>query len=221
MTHPFSARFPSEFAALRGLFGSDRIDAALPRLQAIYDYTEAKWQAYAAQLPDGLVRYVLVAEAPPWSEHGVPQFLLDPASRVRTLMRALRKVFPGAADGSTADALAILARHGFLLLDSTPFAMNYAAKRASPRYEALIGLTTRTYLQAKIDALPLTWSPSLRVAFAVKRNAGAIIHGSGGQLVFGGRPHAISMDQVAINGAGYPDATALRDLYRIAPVAAG
>jgi len=211
----FIERFPTELSELRRLFGSDTVDDALPRLKEIYDYTEAKWQAYADQLPDGLVRYVLVAEAPPWSDEGVPQFLLDPASRVRSLMRALRAVFPGAADGSAADALTILARHGFLLLDSIPFAMNYSAKRSSQRYEALIRLTAKTYLQAKIDASPLTWSPDIRVAFAVKRNACAIISGSGGQLLFAGRPHTISTEQIAINGAGYPDAKTLRDLYGI------
>jgi len=93
--------------------------------------------------------------------------------------------------------------------------MNYSAKRSSQRYEALIRLTAKTYLQAKIDALPLTWSPDIRVAFAVKRNACAIISSSGGQLLFAGRPHTISTEQIAVNGAGYPDAKTLRDLYGI------
>lgn len=189
------------------------MDAAIPRLREIHDYTEAKWQAYADQIPGGVVRYLLIAEAPPWSDDGAPQFLLDPASRVRSFMGALRRVFPRASLGSSAETLKVLARHGFLLLDSIPFAMNYSSKRSSPRYDDLIRLTAKTYLQAKIDASPLTWSPDFRVAFAVKRNAYAVISASDGQLSFGGQLHAVSTEQIAVNGAGYPDARKLRDLY--------
>jgi hypothetical protein len=113
------------------------------------------WNQYVATLSGGIVRYVLIAEAPPWSAEGAPQYLLDPASPVRTLMRALRKVFPEADCESTADTLKPLARHGFLLVDSIPFAMNYSAKRSSKKYGDLIRLTTKSYLQAKIDSSSL------------------------------------------------------------------
>jgi len=209
----FIERFRTELCALRKLFGPASVDAAIPRLREIHDYTEAKWQAYADQIPGGVVRYLLIAEAPPWSDDGAPQFLLDPASRVRSFMGALRRVFPRASLGSSAETLKVLARHGFLLLDSIPFAMNYSSKRSSPRYDDLIRLTAKTYLQAKIDASPLTWSPDFRVAFAVKRNAYAVISASDGQLSFGGQLHAVSTEQIAVNGAGYPDARKLRDLY--------
>src|SRR5271165_4857890 len=134
MTQLFIERFRTELSALRKLFGPANVDAAVPRLREIYDYTEAKWQAYADQIPEGVVRYLLIAEAPPWSDDGTPQFLLDPASRIRSLMSALRKVFSRASLRSSAETLKALASHGFLLLDSIPFAMNYSSKRSSPRY---------------------------------------------------------------------------------------
>ena len=215
MTQHFIERFRTELSALRKLFGPASVDAAVPRLREIYDYTEEKWQAYADLIPEGVVRYLLIAEAPPWSDDGTPQFLLDPASRIRSYMSALRKVFPRASLGSSAETLKVLASHGFLLLDSIPFAMNYSSKRSSPKYDDLIRLTAKTYLQAKIYASPLTWSPDIRVAFAVKRNACAIISASDGQLSFGGHLHAVSTEQIAVNGAGYPDARKLRDLYAI------
>lgn len=71
-------RFPAEFSALRELFGPASVDNALPRLREIHDYTEAKWQSFADQIAEGVVRYVLIAEAPPWSDEGTPQFLLGP-----------------------------------------------------------------------------------------------------------------------------------------------
>ena len=209
-------RFENEFDALRKLFPT-RVDAALPRLREIYNYTEERWHEYAAEIPEGVVRYVLIAEAPPWSSDGTPQFLLDPESRSRLLLGALQRVFPQANSKSPADTLKVLAKHGFLLLNSIPFAMDYSSKRSSPRYDDLLRLTARTYLQAKIDASPLTWSRKMRVAFAFKRNARAIIGACGGQLSFGGNLHTLSTEQIAANGAGYPDALKLRNLYEVDP----
>jgi len=94
--------------------------------------------------------------------------------------------------------------------------MKYSSlKRSSPRYDDLLRLTTKTYLQDKIDMSPLTWSPDIRVAFSLKLNACAIISAIGGQLSFGGNLHAVSTDQIAVNGAGYPDCKKLRYLYEI------
>ncbi len=207
-------RFQNEFDALRKLFGpTTSLDAVLPRLREIYEYTEAKWRAYAGQIPQGVVRYVLIAEAPPWSREGRPQFWLDPKSDVQ--LSPLRHVFCQTRLDPYAHVLEVAAKHGFLILESIPFAMKYSGKRASPRYNDLLRLTTKTYLQAKIDASSLTWSPSLRVAFSLKRNACAIISARGGQLSFAGNLHVVSTEQIAVNRAGFPDAKKLRDLYKI------
>ena len=172
----------------------------------------ARWQEYADQLDLRPVRYLLIAEAPPWSSQGTPQYLLDPESRVRTLMGALRTAFPGAHAGSSRDSLKTLAAKGFLLLDSSPFAMNYSSKRSSKKYDGLIGLTTTTYLQAKINSSDLTWSPDIRIAFSVKRNALSILKAIA-QLSIGDRKRALSNKMIAVNGAGYPDAKRLREIY--------
>jgi hypothetical protein len=212
MTQGFEERFRGELIALRALFGRARVDVALPRVHQIHEYTEAMWKRYVATLHGGVVRYVLIAEAPPWSVDGTPQYLLDPSSSIRALMPALRRAFPGAGLGSAADALKALARHGFLLLDSIPFPMEYRAKRSSEKYDDLIKLTMTSYLQTKIDSSSLEWSPDLRIAFAVDRNARAILKAIT-QLSMGGRQHPLSSQMIAVNGAGYPDASKLRVIY--------
>ena len=127
-------------------------------------------------------------------------------------MRALRQVFPGAHVGSSGDSLKILAAQGFLLLDSIPFAMNYKKKRPRRRYDKLVGLTATTYLQTKIDSSALEWSPEIRIAFAVKRNACSILRLIT-QLTMGGRHHSLSSRMIAVNRAGNPDASKLREIY--------
>ena len=108
-------RFQNELDALRKLFGpSKRLDVVLPRLREIYEYTERKWCAYAGQIPQGIVQYVLIAEAPPWSPEGRPQFWLDPESGVQ--LNALRHLFCRTRLDPYANVLEVAAKHGFLIL---------------------------------------------------------------------------------------------------------
>ena len=66
-------RFENEFDALRKLFPT-RVDAALRGLREIYNYTEERWHEYAAEIAEGVVRYVLIAEARPGAAMGHRSF---------------------------------------------------------------------------------------------------------------------------------------------------
>jgi hypothetical protein len=210
MTHDFEERFPEALAALRALFGSEQITADLPRMKEIYDYTEARWREYADRVRT--VRFLMIAEAPPWRSDGTPQYMLDPDSHSGPYLRALRRAFPGAMAGSSRDALRILADRGFLLLDSVPFARDYSRERHKEDYGRLVGLTVVEHLQSKATSAGLVWSPDVRIAFGVKRNANAILRATT-HLSFGGHPSSLAPEMIAVSGSGYPDARALRDIY--------
>jgi hypothetical protein len=209
MSETFETRWRGELTILEVLFGKEKVKRDLPRVREIHEYTESKWNEYADRLRDRAVNYLLIGEAPPWSPEGIPQFLLDPKSRVRTLMQALCKVFP---IESSSDRLKTLAEHGFLLVDSIPFAMDYSSRRSSGRYDDLIRLTTTSYLQWKINSSALSWAPDIRIAFFVKRNARSILKAVE-QLSIGGRWCPLSSQMIAVNDAGYPDADKLRTIY--------
>jgi hypothetical protein len=199
---------------LEELFDRVRVAGVLSRLDEIHDYTEERWQRYLAMLRDGLVHYLLIAEAAPWSPAGMPQYVLDPASRSRTLMRALRGAFLSPSVSRQLDAgqaLAEFARQGLLVVDSIPFPMKYSSqKRQSPKYNGLVRLTARSYLLKKLCDTKLSWSPNLSVAFSVKRNAEAVMKGLDHQLKLGDVRLDLGPEQIAVNGAGYPDAGKLR-----------
>lgn len=202
-----STRFPDELDILRRVFGADAVAAALPRLQVIFGHTEALWWDYVQTL-HGEIRYVLIAEAPPWVAEGVPQYLLDPASKSRTLMRALARVFPR----TEASPLETFAARGFLLFDSIPFAMDYRAKRGSRAYTDLVAATVESYLVPKLTMSTLRWGSDVRVAFAVARNARAIRRATP-SLKVGSKRTPLSEDLIAVNAAGYPDITRLRHVF--------
>ena len=70
--------YSAELAALEALLGKEKVAQNLPRLKCIHEHTEALWHNYASKIPNGRVNYLLIAEAPPWSEKDRPQFALDP-----------------------------------------------------------------------------------------------------------------------------------------------
>lgn len=211
--------FPVELAILEELFGSDAVASSMERLNEIHTFAEVKWQEYVSRIPGGVVRYLLIAEAPPWKAAGAPWFVLDRDSPSRTLMVALRRTF--LTDGhatqlSTAETLAELARRGFLVIDSIPFSMRYSSKqRASMPYRKLVARTTQTYLRRKIVSFGLSWSPDVRVAFAFKLNAMAVTEALEGQLELGDVKLPLRPELIAANGSGFPDAGRLKSIYAL------
>ena len=210
--HDLEMKFPSGMAALCALFGYQRVADNLQQLQAIYDYTEAAWQGYAAQIE--IVRFVMIAEAPPWRADQTRRYILDPLLHDEGPYNwALRKAFPGADVGSWQEVLRVLARHGFLLLDSIPFAMSYtSSKRRGPKYDNLVHHSVTTYLQQKLDSSRVSWSPEVRIAFAAKRLASSVLK-TLSHLSVHGRQHPLSPDMIAVNRANYPDPMGLRRIY--------
>jgi hypothetical protein len=216
VTLPLGQRFRKEFSVLAELFSDTQVRENLPRLNEIHGCAEARWREYVEQLPNGRVNYLLIAEAPPWSGAGAPpQYVLDPASHPRTLMRALRKAFSIPKQYDASRALKEFAQRGLLILDSIPFAMKYSGKRSRVRYDSLVQLTAQSYLQEKLDSTSLSWSPCLRIAFSVHLNALAVMKALRHELSLGGRRFALSSKLIAVNGAGYPDGDKLRSIWGI------
>jgi hypothetical protein len=185
------------------------------RSSAFRTCPEARWREYVEQLSGGPVKYLLIAEAPPWSDAGTPQYVLDPASRPRTLMGALRNAFSVPERDDAMSALKEFAWRGLLVIGSIPFAMDYSGKRSRPKYYRLVQLTARSYLQEKLNSAPLSWSPSLQIAFSVHLNALAVMRGLGDKLVVGGSQMALSPEMIAVTGAHYPDGDKLRKRWGI------
>ena len=215
--------YKRELRVLEDLFGRETVASNLPRLQKIHDYTERKWRAYARQVPDGRVKYLLIAEAPPWSAEGTPEYVLDPKSSPRTLMRALRSGLLTKAEATTLGpdaALAAFARMGLLIIDSLPFSMSYSGRRSSPHYSRLVELAAPSYLMPKLTSV-VDWAADLRVAFSVEGNALALIRALDGRLDLGVVQVAIGPELIATNAAHYPDAVKLARIYGLRSRTAG
>jgi hypothetical protein len=209
--------YQASIASLEKLFGRQVIGRCLPRLNEIYEYTECLWLKYVEQLADTPVRYLLIAEAPPWSASGRPHFVLDLASTPRTLMRALRMAFLGDQRSGASPEIVLqeLASRGFLLVDSLPFSMKYSSRqRQSDSYRELVARSVASYLQEKLNFAELDFAPDLRVAFSVRLNAEAILQASS-VLCIRGRSIPLSRAMIATGSNNYPDAGRLRELFSL------
>lgn len=200
--------YSAELAALEALFGKENVARNLPRLKCIHEHTEALWHKYASQIPGGRVNYLLIAEAPPWSEKGRPVFALDPIRS--NFLTAVCKTFDYQALHPTI-ALPALAERGFLLLDSIPFPMRYDSKlRDKLHYHELVRLSAASYMRRKIESSGLYFSPDLRIAFSLRMHARSILKALDKNLHAGGRAYALSEKMIAVTDAGYPCSTRMR-----------
>jgi hypothetical protein len=208
-------QYPDELAALERLFGPAEVREKLPRLNEIYRYTEKKWDEYIKKIPECCINYLLIAEAPSWKNEGIPKYVLDPDCEQRTLLRALRATFMmhNEAVATSADILRLLARQGWLIVDSTPFAMKYQGKRNRKAYRELIALTVKTYMNEKLRHPHIKWSRNVKVAFSLKLNALAVISGLKGNLQLDQVALRLSRMQIAANDAGYPHGKFLKRVY--------
>ena len=132
-------RFPSQFNLLKDLFGEEQVLAKVERLNSIFLETEAKWQENLNRLERTPVKYLLLAEAPPWTERGEVRYFYNTfkGNWVRSIWRAFSPTEELPSDVNF--GLGKLADKGFLLIDTLPFAMKYpSTKRRSPLYQRLV-----------------------------------------------------------------------------------
>jgi hypothetical protein len=215
---PLEHRFPDELAILEQLFGRVRVQRSLPRLNEVSEYTERKWLEYVQRVPDGLINYLLIAEAPPETADDPPLYFLDPVARPRTLMQEVSKAFFNDLAYKRLGAertLTELARRGFLMVDSIPFAMKYSTHRSRRTYAQLVGLTAKSYMQMKLTSPSLLWSKDLRIAFSVPRNARCVIRALQHQLQLEGKSFALSEDMIAVDGSHYPRDSVIRAIFQL------
>lgn len=214
-------KYRKETAVLKNLFGADTLTPAVwRRLNRIHNATEGFWRNQIKLKSDVDVKYLLIAEAPPWSEKGIVQYVYNPKSDSRTFLKAVLDAF-GIEDANDKKGriqlLEDLRQKGFLLCDSLPFAMNYSEKNKRNRkgYRELVSMTACSYLQAKINESGIKWHKDLRIAFGVRLNARPLIGHLNGELTVGSRKYTINEDMVAVSKANYPHAGQLKTVFKL------
>ena len=210
--------FEKEIRILKNLFGEATINEKLCRIVEIYCTSECMWEEQLRSLPEEGIKYLLIAEAPPWSSEGEVTYVYNPQSKPRTLLKALCKAFLGEPLYSiigTEETLNRLSAFGLLLIDSLPFAMDYGSKRGNKRYDELVASSIESYMLRKLNRDDLQWSSQLKVGFAFKRNAITIMDNLKEGLLIKklAESSKLSADLIVANNAGYPDSKKIKEVF--------
>src|SRR3990172_4940832 len=156
--------YKDEYVILKKLYGEAKVQEDIRRLNIIHKYTKNIWNGYINNIPGKRVKYLLIAEAPPWSPSKRPQYFLDPKSKSRTLMRAFRNaLFPNNVNEDPKLTIDKFAGAGLLLIDSLPFSMDYGSKRYCNGYKELIDLCVRSYMLNKLNKCGLVFDKKLKI----------------------------------------------------------
>ncbi|HOI94548.1 MAG TPA: hypothetical protein PK250_07565 [Syntrophobacter fumaroxidans] len=209
--------FPDCFEKLKSLFPSNHFTKErLQRLDEIYRACESAWEFNLRERIGGkTVKYLLIAEAPPWSEMGenINYFYINCAGQ--WVQRIWKAFFPTEKMPHREEALERLANCGFLLIVSLFFAERYtSAKRNTQKYKELVKACSTTYFQEKINDGAIGWADEVKVALAFKLNGRAVIQSfPNGLLLPTGQRIVLTEEVICADPSGYTNSAQLRSAF--------
>ena len=186
------------------------------QLRYIYNVTEKAWYKNLERLKnsDKEIKYLLICEAPPWSDSDPHYFYINPQGQ---LFNTVRLTF--FADKPCTNPYTELATKRFLLIDSLPVSIKYNTKhRKSAEYLQLIELSKQWWID-KLNNSGLTFANDLKIAFGYYWNGKRIIEESRGKIKIKKHEYDIScINIISHKKSRYlPDYIRLRDVFSISP----
>jgi hypothetical protein len=207
--------FNRNLLQLENLFGSAIISEKKKRLFEISNNTEESWQKNVERLSNKKVDHILIAEAAPWSDGGVPRYFYNKmeSSYHKKIWRAFFPYNEIPADDET--AFGMLADKSFLLIDTLPFSMSYKGRRDRNAYFEIISNSLEWWIE-KLNNSKLKLSQQVNIAFAFKVNGLKVINATGGQLKLKDRQTIrLTENLIAADGSGYTSSEKLRTIYKL------
>lgn len=220
MKYSLDKIYPKEYEIINRLFNPEYIKYNMERINTIYRKTEKLWSEYLNNIPNRKVKYLLIAEAPPWNESGEVLYVLNPKSNPRSLLSPICKAFFNDniyKEIGIKTALQKLANTGFLIIDSIPYALEYKGKRNRKNYKELVKSSCSSYLIKKINGSKINWDKDLKIAFSLLKTARHIIDKFQDGIYIKSLNKSINIDtdNVAVTNAYYPDYNKLKILFNL------
>lgn len=206
--------FDDNLFLLEKLFGKEEVLQKLERLKFIYKNTEESWFKNLEYFQNSEVKYILICEAPPYSETLVPKYFYNEIDRkFNTIIWNVffenkkkpddRKLYYKS-----------LAEKGFLLIDNIPFSMQYDSHkhRNKEAYFQLIKNSLNWTLE-KFQTNKIKLSNDIKIAFGFKINAQRFIKATNGEILLNGKSIKFNETNIGINKANYPDSKLFSNIF--------
>lgn len=189
------------------------------RLDEIYRVVESAWEGNLKRHKGKPVRYLLIAEAAPWTENGRPSYFYE-ALEGAWVNRILRTFFGKDRPGTDEEAWSKLADRGFLLIDTLPFALKYSTPiRKSDEYLRLLRVS-KDHFYEKLNDPRLVFADDLRVALAFIWNGRRVIEAYNSEIeIPPDRKIPLNESLIAADGSGYTSSRLLGDMWELPKLA--
>jgi len=207
--------FPDGFKSLKRLFGEPSILQKEDRLNEIHQICESAWERNVDRLRNTTIKYLLIGEAPPWTDGGTGVSYFYENLKGSWVNRIL-KVFFDPIPISCDTCLNGLAENHFLLVDSLPFAMKYTTnKRMTQEYSKLIDCCSE-YLTKKVNDPRLTWDNDPKAALAFHWNGLKLIEAfPNGIKLRNGKIITLTENNIAVDKSNYTSTSLLKEIWQI------
>lgn len=204
--------FDSGIQDLKLIFSDEIVESMRCRLKEIFDITTNQWKENLHRFNSNSIQKLLICEAPPWSESGIPRYFYNKIES-KYHKRIWKGIFPENPIPDNQDlAYRMLSDKGFLLIDSIPYSMPYKGKRTKIFYDEMI-IKSIPWWTSKLQDSSDKICSDLKVAFAFKVNGLAIINALNGTLNISEKIHVkLSLENIAADNSGYTNSG---KLYRI------
>jgi len=205
--------FHNEIDTIKEVVGAESVQEKLDRLDYIFNFTEEKWYQNLERYGTVRIDKLLIAEAPPWTATGEPRYFYNQIDS-----KLHEDIWHGIIPDepfpeSQEDTYLMLAQRGFLLVDSLPFAMKYKPyHRRKATYKKLIKECSYYWLH-KLANPSMQFSDTIRVAFAFKLNALAIIEAIPELQLSSEITIALSESMILADGSGFPKKAKIGDYF--------
>lgn len=210
MNYPFD----QNLELLKQVFKPEQVEIKQERLREIYTKTEKDWKKHTIDLGLKKVKYLLICEAPPWSENIDPTYFYSQVQKGFPT-KIWNAIYPNRTKSTGIQFYQDLADAGFLLVDNTPYAMKYnTPDRIKSGYSAIL----EDYLPHLISKIENNFEihGDLKIAFGFKKNAHAFMEVTNGELMLHGKNYSFNHHNIAVDGSGFTNPKMLREIFDIA-----
>ena len=150
-------------------------------LKYIFENTEEKWAENLKLLKNSEIRYLLICEAPPFSEIEPPKYFYNYHNKNfnKEIWKTFypNEIFPNDKEYYFSKLVEV----GFLIIDTLPFSMFFQNKRKNKNYYNLLKNSFEWFIE-KLNQEELKLSKNLKIAFGFKVNAERFIEITKGNL---------------------------------------
>ncbi len=205
--------FNQNLPLLENIFEKTEVVNRTKRLKEIFKSTETSWQRNLDRLAEKEIKNILIAEAAPWSDSGIPRYFYNQIES-NYHRRIWNAFFPYTSiPTDNEQAFKMLANENFLLIDTVPFSMSYSGKRNHPDYSRIVNNSMEWWTQ-KLRTDKIKFAKKVNVAFAFRVNGLSVISATNGKMKLkNGQTIKLTEDIIAVDGSGYTNSERLRKIY--------